>query len=112
MLGVYDITPHLLSGFASPPLDGRGVASCRMFDVLQASVLPEVLTVWMCAERTVSNFAICFLELLSCVRVFPTITMGVNEMRLRAAANYQGALTYWVVGRDGMQEALSKNSEM
>lgn len=46
-----------------------------MYDILPVSVLCEVLTVSMPVVRSVSNFVVCFLVLLSCVRVFPKITM-------------------------------------
>ena len=49
-----------------------------MFDILPVSVLWEALTVSMPVVRSVSNFVVCFLVLLSCVRVFPKITMQEN----------------------------------
>jgi len=46
-----------------------------MFDILPVLVLCEGLTVSMPVVRSVSNFVVCFLVLLSFVRVFPKITM-------------------------------------
>ena len=47
-----------------------------VYDILP--VLCQALTVSMPVVRSVSNFVVCFLVLLSCVRVFPKITMQEN----------------------------------
>lgn len=49
-----------------------------MFDILLVLVLCEAFTVSMPVVRSVSNFVVCFLVLLYCVRVFPKITMQVS----------------------------------
>jgi len=46
-----------------------------MYDILPVRVLCEALTVLMPVVGSVSNFVVCFLVLLSCVRIFPKITM-------------------------------------
>jgi hypothetical protein len=91
---------RLFKHFTFLPLDGRGVASTAMRDVLPVSVLCEVLTVLMPAVRSVSNIVICFLVLLSCVRVFPKITMrGECEQLLCMKVQWLLNLTHKAVAK-------------